>query len=578
MKHSPKAKQICVDEVRSELRIRYSARMLFITSLLGLLPSITRSSESGLDESIETTISQTSEDIYASILRGDAEFQVGSIRVDNRNIFDPDNVEEQRWFHHWANALHIRTRPTVIESQLLFAPGDTITWQSIEETERLLRANRYLAEATIQPNSINDDRVDLVVRTVDVWTLAPRVSFGRSGGTNSGGIGIKEHNVLGTGIGIGIGYKSDVDRKRTNFEYLDRNLFGSRIELDSTYTDASDGFGADFRLEKPFFSLNTRRAFGANYSSGEEIVSLYDLGEVKSTLQHRYERVEIYQGWSDGLRGEFTRRIIAGFGSMDREVAPFQSELNSLDIDSENSKYLYPFVGLQFVQDDFVKENNFDQINRTEDRHMGMRTDLRLGYASSSVGSTADAWLIEGGVEATLMRSKHSSLRIDAAIGGRIENGAGKNVRFSIAGRYDHRQSEKRLLHASLNATAGKNLDLNDPLYLGGDNGLRGYPLRYQGGDKSLLVTLEQRFYSDWYPFRLFNVGAVVFFDAGRTWGEGPIPVTDQGWLRDIGVGLRIGNTRSSIGKVLHVDLAYPLDGDGDINNLQIVVEAKKGF
>lgn len=31
---------------------------------------------------------------------------------------------------------------------------------------------------------------------------------------------------------------------------------------------------------------------------------------------------------------------------------------------------------------------------------------------------------------------------------------------------------------------------------LGGDNGLRGYPLRYQVGTTNALITLEERFYS----------------------------------------------------------------------------------
>jgi len=31
------------------------------------------------------------------------------------------------------------------------------------------------------------------------------------------------------------------------------------------------------------------------------------------------------------------------------------------------------------------------------------------------------------------------------------------------------------------------------------------------------LLTVEQRFYTDWYPFRLARIGAAVFGDVGRT-------------------------------------------------------------
>jgi hypothetical protein len=47
-----------------------------------------------------------------------------------------------------------------------------------------------------------------------------------------------------------------------------------------------------------------------------------------------------------------------------------------------------------------------------------------------------------------------------------------------------------------------------DQLQLGGDTGLRGYPLRYQEGEKRALFTLEQRVYTDWYLFRLVRVAA----------------------------------------------------------------------
>src|SRR4029453_7544016 len=68
-------------------------------------------------------------------------------------------------------------------------------------------------------------------------------------------------------------------------------------------------------------------------------------------------------------------------------------------------------------------------------------------------------------------------------------------------------------------------------LLLGGDNGLRGYPLRYQAGDALALFTLEQRFYTDWQPLKLVNVGAAVFFDAGRAWGQDPYAAAPARWL-----------------------------------------------
>jgi hypothetical protein len=66
--------------------------------------------------------------------------------------------------------------------------------------------------------------------------------------------------------------------------------------------------------------------------------------------------------------------------------------------------------------------------------------------------------------------------------------------------------------------------------------------------------------------------------DVGRTWGTGPVGGENLGLLRDVGVGLRLGNARSGIGRMLHIDLAFPLDGENDIRGAQLLIEAKRTF
>lgn len=127
-------------------------------------------------------------------------------------------------------------------------------------------------------------------------------------------------------------------------------------------------------------------------------------------------------------------------------------------------------------------------------------------------------------------------------------------------------------------ASLTSHLDPEKQLLLGGDNGLRGYPLRYQAGKANALVTLEERFYSSWQPLKLFNVGAAVFFDASRAWGQDEHAPAPEGWLDDAGVGLRLGSARSGLGNVLHIDLAMPLQQNHDIDSLQLLIETKKSF
>ena len=112
-----------------------------------------------------------------------------------------------------------------------------------------------------------------------------------------------------------------------------------------------------------------------------------------------------------------------------------------------------------------------------------------------------------------------------------------------------------------------------DQLLLGGDNGLRGYPLRYQSGDRLALISLEERVYTDWYPFRLLRVGGAVFYDGGRAWSGPNESTINPGWLNDVGFGLRFFSVRSAFGNVVHVDFAFPLDADPGIRSFQFLVK-----
>ncbi len=91
--------------------------------------------------------------------------------------------------------------------------------------------------------------------------------------------------------------------------------------------------------------------------------------------------------------------------------------------------------------------------------------------------------------------------------------------------------------------------DPTQTLQLGGDNGLRGYPLRCQSGTRRALVTVEERFFTDLYVWRLFRVGGAAFVNVGRAWGGsagGNANTANPGWLADARVGLRIVNTRTA--------------------------------
>ncbi len=503
---------------------------------------------------------------------------IGRILIDNENIFDLDNPEENSALYRLANKAHIKTRPNVIRQQLLFKTGDAYSRRVLDESERILRGNHYIREATIRPINYESGVVDLQVETIDVWTLNVAASFGRKGGENTGGFGVKEQNLFGTGIQFGVGYKSGVDRDTKQLVFRDPQLGASWVGLTAVFASNSDGHTRILGIDRPFFSLESRGAGGFSFVDDDRVDSLYDRGETVSEFRHETRLQEAYGGWSKGLHNGWTRRYTAGIGYDEHLFSPpYDGDVPTL-VMPEDRRFVYPFIALDLIQDRFEKTRNQDQINRTEDRYLGTRVGARIGMASTALGSLRDAWLFSAQAERGFGHSDSGTLLLASDFAVRLENDGAKNLIISGGAKYYKRQTEKSLLYVSLVGRYGHNLDVDNQVLLGGDNGLRGYPLRYQSGDKSLLFTFEQRYFTDWYPFRLFHVGGAVFFDAGRTWGGNPAGSENLGVLKDVGIGLRIGSSRSGLGRMTHIDLAFPLDGDNSIKNVQFLIESKHSF
>jgi len=503
---------------------------------------------------------------------------IGLVQINNGSIFDLDDPKENKLLYRLANKLHITTRPHVIEQQLLFASGDEFTAQTLEESERILRTTRYIQDAKIEPVRNADGVVDINVSTSDTWTLAPKLSFSHTGGESRTSLGLKEMNLLGTGVGLEAVYRSDVDRDTKMLKVVDRNLGNSWHSLRVIYEDNSDGFTQQLEFGKPFYAMDSTNAYGLSVYNNDRVDSLYDRGEIAAQFRHESKTQELHYGWSKGLQNGWVRRYSAGVGYDEHLFSEAFENAALAAVLPANRQFLYPFVGVELLQDKYEKSINFDQVARIEDRFLGTAFNARLGLAGKNFGSDRDAFLLNAGARTSFSKSEKTSIFLSSNFSSRWEAGGLKNTTLAVDAKYYRRQSDRRLLFARLSGSYGHELDLDQQVFLGGDNGLRGYPLRYQSGDKRVLFTIEQRFFTNWYPFRLFRVGAAVFFDAGRTWGEGPFGTGNDGLLKNIGAGLRLGNTRSGLGRMIHVDVAYPIDGDSSISNVQFLVELKQSF
>jgi hypothetical protein len=516
-------------------------------------------------------------------LPSDAEMEaagavIGKIDIDIRNIFDESDARETNGLFVLANRLHIRTKRSTVKAQLLFASGDKYRGRVLAETERALRLLTYIYDARVVPVRYADGKVDVKVITKDVWTLSPGVSFGRTGGTNQTKLNLQDTNFLGWGKTLQITRGSDVDRTSDTIQWMDPNVFGSRWTSTLAYSDSSDGSERSLQVIRPFYSLDAPWSTKITALSFDRTVSRYNLGEIVDQFNDNETAYELSGGISDGYVDGWTKRLTFGM-RYDRNIF-LPTPATSLPAQQlpPDRTLSYPFVGFDILQDKYKKVGDENQIGRTEDLYFGTEITGEVGLSNGAFGADRNAIMLAAKALRGIELTELQQLFLTSDFSSRIEDGRARNLIADGAAKYYWRWREDWLLYAALSATVTDSLDPDMQLLLGGDNGLRGYPLRYESGTSRALFTVEQRFYTDWYPFRLVRVGGAIFADVGRTWGNGVIGNSDPGLLRDVGFGLRLGNTRSGLGNVLHIDFAFPLNDIAGIQRFQFLVQTMQSF
>lgn len=500
---------------------------------------------------------------------------VGEVRIRNKGVFDPDKPEENKRLFRLVSRLHRTTRRNVIADQILLGPGDPYTPEAVEESERILRAKSYLYEADIRPVPAGGNRVDLEVVTRDVWTLRGGVSLGRAGGENTGSVSLQDSNFLGTGKEVRFLRVDDVDRTSNVLRYLDPNLAGSRVRMELSYADNSDGGRQRFELERPFFSMDARWALGVKGFFDERVDRFYEDGRVRDRFRHERELVEVFGGVSPGLQEGRANRLLFGV-TFDRERFGPDGGLDSDSLIPTDRELAYPWIGFESIEDRFVEERQLESIERVEDLNLGRQVRWRLGWSTPALGADRDRLIGEASIGGGWRPTPRQLLLGSLAGGLRVGEEGAENQIVGGRLRYYNRNFGRNVFFVGLEGELGENLDEERQFLLGGDSGLRGYPLRFQEGDRRLLLTLEQRFFSAREFFSLVHLGAAVFFDAGRAWYRDDR--VDREILKDVGIGLRIGSSRSSSGTLVHLDLAFPLDGDDRIERVQWLVSTSESF
>lgn len=501
---------------------------------------------------------------------------VGEIRVRTDDIFDTDDPQERNILFRAANAIHITTQPALIRRVLLFKPGERVSQRVIDETERLIRQTTTVYEVSIRPTRYEDGVVDIEVRTRDTWTLQPGIRFRREGGSNSAAIDIKESNLLGTATTLGVEASTNVDRKGTVLSLSNDHLFDGWTGLSFERGLFDDGTSGAYRISHPFYALDTRWAWGGTLTTFDRREKVFQGGNEIGGYRHFQHAGEAFIGHSNGLRGRWTHRqtIGANYQSDRYEIHPFDPPPAGPPPDRTLAG---PFVRYEAVEDDFLPIMNRDLIQRPEYLQMGLRSTVQVGRSLAAFGATEQPWQLSAEMSKGFRASGGAQLLTSARYSGQYGTTTGDVRALGGQVRYFVPQAGSFLLYLSAALDTVQSPSTADDLLLGGDTGMRGYPIRYQRGTRRALFTAEERYYTDYYPLRLFRVGYAAYVDVGRAWNS-QIPNSAANWLADVGIGLRILSARASFGNTLHLDLAFPVGAYDGSRSPQLVVKTSKTF
>lgn len=201
----------------------------------------------------------------AAVADSTAPFRVDKVRYHIGDAFDDSkyHTKYDKWAYDLLNVIHIETREATVRKLLLFNEGEIVDLNLMLESERFLRDQSFLSDASIEVNREGDSTfVD--VHTSDNWTLTLPFSLGFSGSEWSYdnlnyGIGIQESNFLGLGQKVGFYYGHNEFRDMWQAEYSDPHFLFRYNRLDFLYSYNTDGYLASWQMYVPFLSRSVNQ-------------------------------------------------------------------------------------------------------------------------------------------------------------------------------------------------------------------------------------------------------------------------------------------------------------------------------
>ncbi len=545
---------------------------------------------------------------------------IRSLSFDRRDAFDGTvaHTDLERKVFAFGNRIHVESRESTLRRRLLFREGGEVTADLLAETERVLRAEEFLSDAIIAVRS-DSDSCDIMVTTFDQWTTVPggglQVQDLKPGDVFLGRwekilrdewywwAGISEANVLGTGTKVAAALRHDPIRDTRSLAFTNNNLTSERLQISATAAWLSDGDSLIFKINKPLLSRTDRYAYGATLTAQENSERVYfdnnRLGELpaaiakdaagKPGLLRVFDRVATQEialtadrSFGTDLKlnigPTFTFHDHYGHGKLgepDTALLPYV-RLPASALDPEARTDALAGAAVSLYKYAYATSRNFRNLKWSE--------SVPTGWRLSSKAAVNQGWLGAGDADFRLSEeAAYTGFWSDRAYLNLVgvwqsfvsPSGDFTDGQTDLGGEAALREHPLTATWLTASWTSLFAAPQSRQLSLGELNGLTGFPSYYYAGQARFLVTAEQRLFPEFEWLTMVPAFA-AFVNAGNTFPSASAFAPDD-LHYSIGVGLRLGRSKSTLKVVQHINVTFPL-GDDYLKGPVVSILAKKNL
>jgi hypothetical protein len=468
-----------------------------------------------------------------------------------------------------ANAIHRTTRQDVIRRFLLLKEGDACNELRRAESERILRAQPFIAEANVNVVPDSSGGVLLDVKTTDELAIVASVAVGK-GSPPLRFFRVGDANIAGEGIYAAADWRDGgVFRDGFGGRLVDNQLLGRPYNL--VAEGHRNPMGDDWEIDAlhPFYTDIQRIAWRARIGAADD----YSQFQNDINSSHALRVLENYYDVGGIVRiGPPGRLSLFGASISGSDIRPaaapvlvtkygFAPDTSSVLLNRYAPRRIARLNGLWGVRDiGFVRVQGFDALTATQDIPVGFQLGTMFGRTLTVLGSRDDDIFMAGDVFIGAAGT-NNALRIQIDGEARLNNGQNQwdgGILGARAMQY-FKSSRTNTMTASFEFSGSWrqqtpfSLTLSDP-----DGGVRGYASSSTPGARRIVGRLEDRLFLG-RPNNAGDFGIGMFADAGRLWaGDVPYGVNTPTHY-SVGFSL-LGTAPPASARLWRLDFAFALN------------------